>query len=385
MCWTSAARQYMVDRMTPDRSPRLIRALALGACLVLAACAGGGSPTPAAVANATPDARGVITYATYQVAVARDGDTVASMAARVGTTPEELSTKNGLPVTYPLRAGEVLVLPDSVARPVPMPGTGAWSPEAAAAAIESSTLPPGDAPPPANPFDQGQTSPLIDPIRHRVEPGETVYSIARLYGVTPKALADWNGLGPDMAIRVNQELLIPIVSSANQISSTAGTEPGVGTAVAPPPSAVAPLPEDLAPGENPESPGLGQYRTPAGGRLQPPVSGPVVKAYNPAPGPNRSDGIGYGVPAGTAVRAAGQGEVALVSESLGGLGTIVLIRHADDLMTVYGRVTGVTVERGQRVSEGQTIGVVAPGDPSELHFEVRRGTESVNPAPYVGG
>ena len=57
-------------------------------------------------------------------------------------------------------------------------------------------------------------------MRHRVEPGETVYSIARLYGVSVTALASWNGLGPDMAIREDQELLIPIVGDANQISST---------------------------------------------------------------------------------------------------------------------------------------------------------------------
>ena len=34
-----------------------------------------------------------------------------------------------------------------------------------------------------------QAEPLIDPVRHRVEPGETAYSIARLYGVSVTALA----------------------------------------------------------------------------------------------------------------------------------------------------------------------------------------------------
>ena len=85
------------------------------------------------------------------------------------------------------------------------------------------------------------------------------------------------------------------------------------------------------------------------------------------------------------MRAAGDGEVALVSEWLGGLGTIVLVRHADDLMTVYGRITDVSVTRGERVSAGEAIGVVAPSDTPELHFEVRRGTQSVDPTPYVGG
>ena len=73
-------------------------------------------------------------------------------------------------------------------------------------------------------------------MRHRVEAGETAYSIARLYGVSVTALASWNGLGPDLAVRENQELLIPIVSDANQISSAAAidTQPGQGTPVAPP-------------------------------------------------------------------------------------------------------------------------------------------------------
>jgi lipoprotein NlpD len=229
---------------------------------------------------------------------------------------------------------------------------------------------------------------VIDPIRHRVEAGETAYSIARLYGVSVTALASWNGLGPDLAVRENQELLIPVVSGANQIQSgLPDTVPGQGTPAAPPPSASQPLPQDIAAadGAAPASPELGQFRTPPGGRLAAPVDGPITKQYSLAPGPNRSEGIGFGVPAGTPVRAAGPGEVALISESLGDLGTIVIIRHRDDVMTVYGRVANVSVERGQTVAQGQSIGAVAGGPNPELHFEVRRGTESVDPAAYLGG
>ena len=120
-----------------------------------------------------------------------------------------------------------------------------------------------------NPFQNGQTDPLIDPVRHRVEAGETAYSIARLYGVSVTALASWNGLGPDLAVRENQELLIPIVSDANRISDAASidTQPGQGTPVAPPPSAAAPLPADITAAVEPESPNLGALRTPPGGRL----------------------------------------------------------------------------------------------------------------------
>ena len=75
--------------------------------------------------------------------------------------------------------------------------------------------------------------------------------------------------------------------------------------------------------------------------------------------------------------------MALVSVSTGSLGTIVLIRHANDVLTIYGRVDNVTVSKGDTVKRGQVIGVVAAGDPATMHFEVRKGTDSVDPMPYL--
>jgi murein DD-endopeptidase MepM/ murein hydrolase activator NlpD len=199
--------------------------------------------------------------------------------------------------------------------------------------------------------------------------------------VSVTALASWNGLGPDLALRENQELLIPIVSDANRISSTANTQPGQGTPVAAPPSAAAPLPADITAAVDPESPNLGQYRTPPGGRLARPVEASVTRRYNPA-NPN---GIGFAVPAGTQVHAAAAGEVALISEALGGLGTIVLVRHQDDLMTTYSTLADVGVQKGDTVRAGQVIGTVAPRDRPELQFDVFRGTTAVDPTPYIGG
>ena len=97
--------------------------------VALAGCGGlqnplGGDDAPSAAGRGAggrrtsqPDSRGVITYATYQVAVARDGDTLATVASRVGTTTDELARRNALPEDYMLRPGEVLLLPDSVPRP----------------------------------------------------------------------------------------------------------------------------------------------------------------------------------------------------------------------------------------------------------------------------
>ena len=178
-----------------------------------------------------------------------------------------------------LRTGEVLLLPDGVsAAGAPASTSAPSAPSRSAGRLGHRR---GARLRADNPFQGGQTDPLIDPVRHRVEAGETAYSIARLYGVSVTALASWNGLGPDLAVRENQELLIPIVSDANRISSAPETQPGQGTPVTPPPSAAAPLPADITAAVEPESPNLGQFRTPPGGRLAAPVSGAVTRRYNP--------------------------------------------------------------------------------------------------------
>ncbi|MCB2134225.1 MAG: peptidase M23, partial [Rhodobacteraceae bacterium] len=82
-----------------------------------------GAATQAVQARPQTDARGVITYPNYQVAVTQDGDTVATVATRVGVNAEELARFNAVPMGTSLRRGELLVLPSRVAAgPVGTPG-----------------------------------------------------------------------------------------------------------------------------------------------------------------------------------------------------------------------------------------------------------------------
>ncbi len=303
-----------------------------------------------------PDNRGVITYATYQVVVARSGDTVSSMATRIGLAPEELARHNGLATTYALRTGEVLAIPKNVGGTVVTGPTG-WSPDLAISAIDSATGA-------MTVTTQTQGTP-DDPLRHRVEPGDTAYSIARLYNVSVTALASWNGLGPDLGVRVGQDLMIPVADTTVATNTSSPTPTPATTAQ---PVIADPTPASTA--------------TSSSGFLKP-VNGTVAKPYNPQPGPNKNDGIDFAVPAGTQVKAAEGGTVALVSDSAGSLGTIVLIRHAGDIMTIYGRMSGVTVEKGEAVVRGQIIGVVADAETPMLHFQVRKGSDRVDPAPYL--
>lgn len=328
-----------------------------------------------------PDARGLISYESYQVAVARRGDTVADVAGRIGLPPQELASFNGRAADDPLREGEVLALPRRVGG-----GGGAGTD---IASIARGALDEVDASRPAQAGPPLQ--PGVEPVRHRVGRGETAYSVARLYGVSVRALAEWNGLGPDLAVREGQYLLIPIALDGGA-TEVAAARPGESIAPAPPsaaqplpdPIAAAPLPPATGGGPTPPAPPPAPAPAPApaaepesSSRFVRPVEGPVLRAYSAA-----NEGIDFSAPAGTPVRAAADGEVAAITQDTDRV-PILVIRHADGLLTVYANIRNISVSRGDRVTRGQTVAEVGAGDPSFLHFEVRRGFEAVDPNRFL--
>lgn len=331
-----------------------------------------------------PDARGVISYPGYQMAVARGGDTVTDVADRVGIPPRELARFNGLEPGYRLRPGEILALPSRVAAGTPgTAGTGRGLDIESIATEAIDRAGDGRREPDRR---TAETRDGIEPVRHQVERGETAYSIARLYNVSVRALADWNGLGPDLEVREGQYLLIPLAveeerQAPSRQAAAAPSRPGEGSPAPEPPSASSPLPEEVESAELPASPALAeQDSAPADdSRFLRPVGGEVIRGYAPGEG---SDGVDFAAAPGTAVKAADDGEVALISRSVG-QSTIVLIRHGENLYTVYSNVVDVSVEKGETVRRGQPVASVADASPSFLHFEVRRGTEAIDPMPFL--
>ena len=85
---------------------------------------------------------------------------------------------------------------------------------------------------------------------------------------------------------------------------------------------------------------------------------------------------------GAVVVAAESGTVAAITRDTEQV-PIVVIRHSGNLLTVYANITGITVKKGDKVSRGQTIAKVRDGNPSFVHFEVRKGFDSVDPLPYL--
>ena len=359
------------------------------------------SALAATPARPAPDNRGVISYPNYQVVVARRGDTVRTIAARLGLDAEQLARYNGIDPDVTLRRDEIIALPVRVAEPSPATGAATTGPIQPPAQVDVTTIAsdaidragdvtteaassPAPAPAPAAPSG-------VEPIQHQVIRGETIYSIARVYGTDVGAIAEWNGLGSDLAIREGQFLLIPVPGAVPPPATSDAALPGQGSETPVPPSAAEPLPdEDTEPvavaGANDaevasEAPDLGSQQSQASRSDAPmiyPVSGSIIRDY----ARGRNEGIDIAADAGTPVKAAAAGTVAAITTDTAGI-QIVVIRHPDNLLTVYTHVDDLQVARNQQVSQGTVIGSVLAGDPSFLHFEVRQGTDSTDPMNFL--
>ncbi|MBB5721805.1 murein DD-endopeptidase MepM/ murein hydrolase activator NlpD [Loktanella ponticola] len=360
---------------------------------------GDGFDTSDAVANIAPrpapDDRGVISYPNYQVVLAQKDDTIRAIAGRLGMDAASLASFNGIDADLTLRRDEVIALPARVSEPSPATGAASTGPiqPLDVSAVATTALDRVDAQAPAAvaPAAPARQS-GAEPVRYQVGRGDTAYTIARQFNVPVASIAEWNSLGADLAIREGQFLLIPQSTTPSRPASVAAapvTTPGAGSQTPVPPSASTPLPEEAPePAPAPEAPNLGATTTtpaapapaPAASsnaQLVRPVAGTIIRAY----AAGRNEGIDIGVPSGTTVKAADAGSVAAVTTDTSGV-AIVVIKHAGNLLTVYTNLADLSVAKGDTVSRGQAIAKVGPGDPSFLHFEVRRGLQSVDPADF---
>ncbi len=317
----------------------------------------------ATTARPQADARGIISYPNYQVVIARPGDTVAAIAGRIGTDAAQLARHNAIDANSILRGGEVIVLPAGAAvtpAAAPVAGgitTGAISvTELASGAIDRSQATSAPTPVAAGP----------QPAQHRVARGETAYSIARNYNISPKALAEWNGLDANLSLREGQMLMIPVATAS----------PGAGSPTPPPPAAP-PMTEQPATVATPASPAMAANRT-SSSRFAMPASGSIIRGYQKG----RNEGIDIGASAGSPVVAAADGTVAAITRDTEQQ-SILVLRHADNTLTVYAGIDALKVAKGASVSRGQQVAAVRASSSPFLHFEVRKGFESVDPMPYL--
>jgi murein DD-endopeptidase MepM/ murein hydrolase activator NlpD len=177
---------------------------------------------------------------------------------------------------------------------------------------------------------------------HRVVKGETLWRIARRYGVDVDTLALLNGIKDSTSLEVGQQLRVPKASGI------------------PKPD----IPEDFLW----------------------PVKGRIIGAFGQRVGDAVNKGINIQPGKKPDVVASRSGTVVFYNEDFLDMGKTVMIDHSDGFLTVYGRNNSVFVKPGDFVRQGTviaTVGQAGRNSGTYLHFQIRKGATAQNPNFYL--
>jgi len=333
----------------------------------------GGQPTNQSMSQSTGLNQQVVAgTASQRVHVITEGQSLYAVARLYGVTVRDLIHTNQLAPPYKLALGQRLVVPAALS-PAPAP-----------------------------------VAPQVVPTQvatHVVISDDTVFSIARRYKVDMAALVRLNAISASYRISPGQRLLLPGQAGAAAATTALAGLPAANTmklssaaATATPAqqpvaqaslaawtqssqSSVAMVPPPEVTGPIPKAPPR------AGDKFLWPVDGKLLLKYGPKPGGLHNDGINIAAPRGSPVRAADNGVVAYVGNELRGFGNLILVKHAGGWVTAYAHTQDFMVRRGQVVTRGQPIARIGSSGnvaTPQLHFEIRKGTRSVNPTQYLG-
>jgi lipoprotein NlpD len=205
---------------------------------------------------------------------------------------------------------------------------------------------------------------------YEVRDGDTVDSVAQKHGVDPALLAELNEL-PAGPILNRSEIFIP---------GRTGAPPGTGSTSADTATEATGQPLSDRPAAI-----VGSCNPAADICLVWPADGPVIRGFG-SDSRSHHDGIDIGAKEGSEVRAAAAGTVIYSGDAIKGYGNLILIRHADGVISVYAHNAANAAGEGSAVKAGDviaTVGKTGAADAPHLHFEVRRDEQPTDPIPLL--
>lgn len=232
----------------------------------------------------------------------------------------------------------------------------------------------------APPYDlsQATTINIPKPRAHRVQQGDTLESISRRYRVSIPDVISLNALTKPYTLRPGMDIAIPRRLDYTQLE-----------ALAAPAQAAQPSAPAVSLGKKavrPKTPLQAVRFSDAADDFTWPVDGDIVDRFGAAGKGVHNDGVNIAASVGTPVRASFDGEVAFVGAGLKSFGNLVLIKHDGGWITAYAHLESVAVSEGDRIRRGTVIGAVGQTgrvDSPQLHFELRRSRKPVDPEEYL--
>ena len=212
-----------------------------------------------------------------------------------------------------------------------------------------------------------RSPPTVTSGSHIVREGETLYSIAWMYGRDFRELADNNSIRSPFLIHPGQTISLnqrsrPVAAPPKRTSSPAKKQVVKKTTpVRKPPAS--PMPTQVV--------------------WQWPAKGNVIKGFALKGSVNK--GIDIGGKLGEPVVAAAAGEVVYSGSDLAGYGRLVIMKHNNSYLSAYAHNRELLVREGDSVKAGQKIAEIGSTGTTEpkLHFEIRRDGKPVDPMRFL--
>lgn len=195
-------------------------------------------------------------------------------------------------------------------------------------------------------------------VRHVVLPGQTLYRISKTYGVSVDDVARYNHIRNTARIKAGDALWIPDAKQHKTVSivptTSSSPSPVRTTSIAKRSNPVRKPRVEVKPTRSYKS------RTASRPRFAWPVQGKVVKGFKTG----NKKGIEIAVATGTSVYSAAAGQVIYSSNDISGYGYLIIIRHSNDVYTVYGYNRKAIVKAGAFVGKKEKIAIsgTPPGE-----------------------
>ena len=241
----------------------------------------------------------------------KKGDTLWNIADKFDTTVKSIKERNNIRDTKTISIGKTIYIPKT--------GSGG-----------------------------GRTENIYSQITHKVEPGDTLSSLAKRYGTSVETIKLANNLNGNI-IFVGDKLVIPRMGKGNNKKFELNSNSLIW-----------------------------------------PVMGRISSDYGWRIHPVRNDkdfhnGLDIAVSLGTKIHAAASGKV-IQSGWITGYGKTIIIDHGNNVKTLYAHNSNLLVSVGEYVNIGEPIaraGSTGSSTGSHLHFEIQRQEKAVNPLRYL--
>jgi len=209
------------------------------------------------------------------------------------------------------------------------------------------------------PLERPSQPPYKKGVYHVVERHQTLYRISKTYGVDLKEVASLNGISDPSRIQAGQRIFIPGAKKVLKV------EIYIDDVVA----------------ESGEKAKIAYKKL----DFIWPIEGKISDVFDEAES-QRHQGIDISSPLGAPIRASNPGMVIYSNNTIRGYGNLIILRHSEELVTVYAHNQVNLVEEGIWVEKGQIIGKVGQtgrASGPHLHFEIRKNNKAMDPLLFL--